>query len=663
MKIMFCTSSMGKGGTERVISVLSNYFIQDNQIVIVLNTTKNIDYALDKRIKLIQLDKKQENINNSIARNITRIKTMKRVIESEKPDVILTFLPLPSFRAIIANRKYKIPIIVADRANPAYEYKDKISKILVKLLYNKADAFVFQTSEQKEYFNKKIQDKSIIIFNPIADEFTKDLDREVYKEKTIISVGRLAEKKNQKMLIDAFSKFLKTNPDYKLKIFGQGPLKEQLQNQINELDMDKNIFLCGVSNNIREELEKSEIFVLSSDSEGMPNVLIEAMAVGLPVISTDCPCGGPRELIDDGKNGILIPVKDEDKLIENLEQLIQKPYWAKELGKNAKNVRQLLKTESIVKKWKEYIDYVVKKKKQKRKTRLRRYLKICYVKVVSLIPDKIFLKILYWRNSKRKLNLKNPQTFNEKLQWLKLYDRNSEYTKMVDKYEVKEYVSKLIGAEYIIPTIGIYDRFEDINFNELPNEFVIKCTHDSESTIICKDKNNMNVKEIKNKIKYLLKINFFYMGREWPYKNVKPRIIIEKYMASKEQPELIDYKFFCFNGEPKFIYVSEGLSNHATATISFADMDYELMDFYRKDYKPFEKLPPKPKNFEKMKKLAKILSNKIPFVRVDFYEIEGRVYFGELTFFPCSGYIPFEPQKYDRILGDMLTLPKEKKEG
>ena len=232
---------------------------------------------------------------------------------------------------------------------------------------------------------------------------------------------------------------------------------------------------------------------------------------------------------------------------------------------------------------------------------------------------------------------------------------------MVDKYEAKRYVSNILGEEYIIPNIGIYENFSDINFDILPNKFVIKCTHDSGGNIICKDKEQLNLKEVEKKLKHCLERNYFYANREWPYKNVKPRILIEKYMASEEQPELIDYKFFCFNGEPKLIYVSQGLEQHSTARISFADMNYNMTNFYRNDYKPFEKLPDKPKNFEKMKEFARKLSKGITFIRVDFYEINSKLYFGELTFFPCSGFIPFVPEEYDRILGERLKLPKEKR--
>lgn len=277
------------------------------------------------------------------------------------------------------------------------------------------------------------------------------------------------------------------------------------------------------------------------------------------------------------------------------------------------------------------------------------------------LDDETFLKMLYQKRMNKVLNINNPQTFNEKLQWLKIHDKKDIYTQMVDKYEVKSYVSNIIGDEYIIPTLGVWDSFEDIDFDKLPNQFVLKCTHDSGGLVICEDKSKMDKLQARKKIENALKFQFYCSNREWPYKNVKPRVIVEKYMSTEEQKELIDYKFFCFNGTPKFIYVSQGLSDHSTAKISFADINYNKADFYRKDFKPFDELPSKPINFEKMKELASKLSKDIPFVRVDFYEIDGKIYFGELTFFPCGGFIPFEPQEYDLILGNMLELPKEKK--
>ena len=272
------------------------------------------------------------------------------------------------------------------------------------------------------------------------------------------------------------------------------------------------------------------------------------------------------------------------------------------------------------------------------------------------LPDKLYLQMKYKLITGKTLNLNEPKTFNEKLQWLKLYDRKAEYTTMVDKYSAKNYVAKIIGKEYIIPTLGIYDSFDDIDFEKLPNQFVIKCTHDSGGLIICKNKSEFNLKESKKKINKFLKRKYYYIHREWPYKNVKPRIIIEKYMEDHNSFSMQDYKFFCFNGEPKIMYLSAGLENHETASMSFFDMDFKLTDCKRKDYKAFTTIPPKPKNFEKMKNLARELSKGIPHLRVDFYEIDGKVYFGELTFSTCAGFLPFSDEKWDLKLGNLIDL-------
>lgn len=275
------------------------------------------------------------------------------------------------------------------------------------------------------------------------------------------------------------------------------------------------------------------------------------------------------------------------------------------------------------------------------------------------MSDETYLKLRYNCIMGKKLNLDNPVTYNEKLQWLKLYDRKPEYTKMVDKYEAKKYVADIIGEEYIIPTLGVWDSVDDIDFDALPNQFVLKCTHDSGGLVICKDKSKLDIENAKNTLNHFLNRNFYNVHREWPYKDVKPRIIAEKYMEDEAGKELKDYKFFCFNGEPKLLYISEGLSDHSTAKISFANMDYNISEFKRNDFKSFDELPKKPVNFEKMKELAKVLSKDRAFIRVDFYEINKKIFFGELTFFPCSGYLPFDPEKYDKVLGDWITLPNK----
>ena len=275
---------------------------------------------------------------------------------------------------------------------------------------------------------------------------------------------------------------------------------------------------------------------------------------------------------------------------------------------------------------------------------------------MHFLSDKTYIKLRYRLEMGKKIDLNNPKSFNEKLNWLKLNDRKSEYNKMVDKYDVREYIADKIGDEYLIPLLGVWDKFDDINFDELPNQFVLKCTHDSGSVVICRDKATFNIEAAKKKINRKMKKNLFWWGREWVYKDLKPRIIAEKYMEDKASKELRDYKLFCFEGKPEFLYLSEGLENHETAKISYVSFDWKPAPFQRIDYPQFETLPEKPKNLDKMIELAAGLSKGIHFLRVDFYEINGKIYFGELTFFPGSGYTKFEPEEWEKKLGELIKL-------
>lgn len=276
------------------------------------------------------------------------------------------------------------------------------------------------------------------------------------------------------------------------------------------------------------------------------------------------------------------------------------------------------------------------------------------------MSDEEYLRLKYRLIMGKELSLTNPQSFNEKIQWLKLYNRRPEYTTMVDKYAVKEYVARIIGEEYIIPTIGVWDNPNDIDFSVLPSRFVLKCNHNSGlGMFICQDKEGIDEKRIRHDLKKGLKEDFYLRGREWPYKHVKRRIIAEQFLEDEDSPFLKDYKFFCFNGKVEFLYISEGWDNHETARISYVTLDWKQAEFYRDDYKPFDSLPAKPYNYEKMIQLAEKLSKGIPFVRVDFYEVNRRVLFGELTFFTGSGFTKFVPEEWDLKLGSLISLPEK----
>lgn len=300
-------------------------------------------------------------------------------------------------------------------------------------------------------------------------------------------------------------------------------------------------------------------------------------------------------------------------------------------------------------------------------TKLKRFIKNSQIRFGYLnklglyrhLSDEEFLNKAYRVHLGKELDLENPQTFNEKLQWLKLYDRNPEYTRMVDKYEAKKYVAEKLGEEYIIPTLGVWNKFEDIDLDELPEQFVLKCTHDSGGLVICLDKKSLDVEAARKKINACLKVNYYWKWREWPYKDVKPRIIAEPYMEDSRDKGLIgltDYKFFCFNGEPKFLFISRGIKKHEIRRISFLTLDWEFAPYKRTDYSGFLELPDKPKGFDDMIACARILSAGCDFLRVDMYEIEDKIYFSELTFSPCGGFMPFEPKEWDEIMGSWIEL-------
>ena len=275
------------------------------------------------------------------------------------------------------------------------------------------------------------------------------------------------------------------------------------------------------------------------------------------------------------------------------------------------------------------------------------------------MPDEEYLKRIFHYKMGYALHLDNPTTFNEKLQWLKLYDRKPEYTAMVDKYEMKSYISEHIGEQYIIPTIGVWNHFDEIDFDKLPEQFVLKCTHDSGGLSICKDKSIWNKSVAKEKLEKSLKRNYYYAGREWPYKNVQPRILAEKFMSNHGK-DLIDFKVHNFNGIPKVILVCAERFSDEQYTQDFFDCEWNHLPVKRPKAPNATMKMQKPACLQEMLEISRILSKNIPFLRTDFYIIEDRLYIGELTFSPASGFIPFEPESFDYELGSYLKLPNSK---
>ena len=282
-------------------------------------------------------------------------------------------------------------------------------------------------------------------------------------------------------------------------------------------------------------------------------------------------------------------------------------------------------------------------------------------KFYYFVPDKIYLKKKFKIIFKRDLDLNDPKTYNEKVQWLKLYNRNPFYTTLVDKHEVKKYISDVLGDEYVIPTLGIWDRFDDIDFDSLPERFALKCTHDSGSYVICKSKKDLDIPAAKKKIERSMKNNWYKVTREWPYKNVKPKIVAEKYVSISNNDDLTDYKLLCFNGEVKCEFTCTNRRSSSGLNVTFFDTNWERLPFerhYASDKQPISK----PTKLSEMIHITENIAKDLQciFVRMDFYEINSRIYFGEVTLYPGSGMEEFRPEEWDLTLGNWIHLPSEK---
>ena len=280
------------------------------------------------------------------------------------------------------------------------------------------------------------------------------------------------------------------------------------------------------------------------------------------------------------------------------------------------------------------------------------------MEVFKSLTDEEYIRQRYKECMGRELDLDNPLKFTEKLQWLKLNDRNPRYTELADKYLVKNVIGNKIGYDHVIPIVGgPWSSVDEICFDKLPERFVLKCNHDCGSTIVCTDKSIFDYKKAKKFLDRRLRENYYLMSREWPYKNIKPLIFAEKYMVNSESNDLKDYKFLCFDGEPRIMFIASDRTNVTTETkFDFFDMDFSPLHIVN-GHPNSVILPQKPNSFNEMKKLARIISEGIPHVRVDFYEVDGRVYFGEMTFYHYGGIVPFEPETWDDTLGTYISLP------
>lgn len=354
--IAFHISSLVDGGAERVICNLANNFSQKGYKVYMI-TSKMEDrqyHKLDEKVTRIVMP---EPDGGRIANAIHRVTILRDTIRQTGAEAVVSFIGKTNLRTVMATRFLPTKAIVSVRSAPTREYAGKFQQFLARFLFRQAEGVVFQTEMAQQFFSKSVQKKSAILMNPLLGDFS----RERYAgERTpeIVTVGRLHSVKNHEMLIRAFAQIAEDYPELVLRIYGDGEHRDKLEKLIQELHLEQKAFLMGQCDKVADTIYQSAIFALTSNTEGMPNALLEAMALGLPVISTDCPCGGPAMLIQNGVNGILIPVGDEKALAEEMRKLLDDPAYADQLGREASKVRQQYAPEKIYRMWEEYITRV-----------------------------------------------------------------------------------------------------------------------------------------------------------------------------------------------------------------------------------------------------------------------------------------------------------------
>lgn len=349
-KITFAIASLGSGGAERVVSSLSNELAaRGYEVSIVLVVENTQYYSINSAIKIYCLDCEKDQDKNVVTRIAVRLLKLRRILKQLQPDVVISFMSETNIDVCLASVGLKIPVIASERNDPAIDPASRLKRLLRRFAYLRGNGFVFQTPDAQAYFSKRIQARSRIILNPLTGLIPEPFDGE--REKRIVAVGRLNVQKNYPMLLNAFRDFSRKYSDYTLEIYGIGDLEEEIRSQIQELGLSDRVVLKGFCKNVHESIRKAAFFVMSSDFEGLPNALIEAMALGLPCISTDCPCGGPRMLIRNGENGLLVPVGDALALEQAMCTLAEDPAAAQAMGQAATSLREQIEVTKITDQW------------------------------------------------------------------------------------------------------------------------------------------------------------------------------------------------------------------------------------------------------------------------------------------------------------------------
>ena len=359
-RLMFYINTLGTGGAERVMSQLANHFCRNGyEVYLVTSFPVEDEYPVDKSVLRYSLEA-QALSQSRLMRNISRITKLRKLCKDIKPHVLVSFMQEPNFRAILATAGLPVKTVISVRNDPNREYSGKLGRLIGKYILPRADGCVFQTAQAQAWFPKKLQEHSAIILNEVSESF---FETKRTASNHVVTLGRLNNQKNHTMLIQAYSRIAEKYPGQNLLIYGKGENAEKLQQLIQELNLQNRVMLMGPTNQVHDVLSKAGVFVLSSDYEGMPNALMEAMAVGVPCISTNCPCGGPEMLIQDRINGLLVPVDDAEAMADALDNLLSAPQTAQTLGEQARKDARRYAPEKIFQEWKAFIDRYIEESK------------------------------------------------------------------------------------------------------------------------------------------------------------------------------------------------------------------------------------------------------------------------------------------------------------
>lgn len=350
MNVVFFIPSLGSGGAERVVSVLASELArQGHDVHVAMLVNRNQNYHLEEEVAIHYLDCERDKKLTVTKRYLKRVTKIRRLVQDLMPDAVISFMAETNIDVCIALTGIRVPVIVSERNDPALDPASWVKQLLRRVAYLKPAHFVFQTPDAKAYFSKRIQAKSSIILNPLSTNLPEPFKGE--RDLRIVSVGRLHPQKNIPLLLSAFASFVEEHPQYVLEIYGEGTLEERIKKRIQEMGLQEKVHLKGFCKDVHQKIANAAMFVMTSDYEGMPNALLEAMAIGLPCISTDCPCGGPRYLIQTNENGILVPIGEQDRLYKAMCYMASHRAEAIKMGEDAVQIRQAANVNSIVDQW------------------------------------------------------------------------------------------------------------------------------------------------------------------------------------------------------------------------------------------------------------------------------------------------------------------------